>query len=56
MEVRSIRSKHILNGRLLDSLPQLFWRPLTSVDKLLEQRMPGWAWDIFVLGQKVPAD
>jgi hypothetical protein len=54
--VRSTRSKHILNGRLLDALPRMLWRPLTSIDRLLEQRAPKYAWDVFVLGQKASAD
>jgi ubiquinone/menaquinone biosynthesis C-methylase UbiE len=56
IELESIRSKHILNGRLLDALPRMLWRPLTSIDRLLERRVPKYAWDVFVLGRKISAD
>jgi len=53
VEARSVLTKHLLNGRLLDRLPRALWGPLTSVDRMMETILPGLAWDVFMLGQKV---
>ncbi len=55
IETKKIRTKHFLNGRLLDRLPRIFWGPLTAADRMLEERLPSQAWDVFVFGQTASA-
>lgn len=50
--VQEHRTKHLLNGRLLDRMPRLLWQPIARLDRALETRWPGRAWDVFLRAKR----
>lgn len=46
------RTKHVLNGTLLDHTPSMLWPLFAMVDRGFERLLPALAWDVFVLAEK----
>ena len=47
------RTKHFLNGTLIERLPRPLRPVVSAVDRALESVGPSWAWDLFVLAEKL---
>lgn len=55
LRVRERRTKHVLNGTLLDRLPRFVWGALAGLDRALETRWPARAWDVFLRAERPAA-